>query len=177
MMAMTQTRNTHWLQGSSISTLVPGPHSASCLGVVRSENECSNTRIRGLAPPSSTPPVCVAYELVLGGACNPTSFDRAHAPECPGGGQMRATRSRSLPGQGVIRGRGLKMGRRGSTRPSSQNGIWTYEFQNWWILILDPDSSEDSRVVQPPELSGRTRDVNFPTSRQPGSRPRRTDVR
>ena len=56
------------------------------------------------------------------------------------------------------------MGR--GTPPRSQNGIWTYEFQNWWILILDPDSSEDSRVVQPPELSGRTRDVNFPTSRQ-----------
>ena len=54
---------------------------------------------------------------------------------------------------------------KGGTRPSSQNGIWTYELQNWWILILDPDSSEDSRVVQPPELSGRTRDVNFPRRR------------
>ena len=45
----TPTRSTHWLQGSSISPLVPGPHSASYLGVVRSENEWSNTRIRGLA--------------------------------------------------------------------------------------------------------------------------------
>ena len=63
---------------------------------------------------------------------------------------------------------------------SSEVRVWNLDFttvQDSWILMVDPDSSEDSRVFQSPELSGRTRDVNFPTSRQPGSRPRRTDVR
>ena len=65
--------------------------------------------------------------------------------------------------QGIIRGRGLK---RKAARPSSGCGIWTLLSKiKTWILMMDPDSSEDSRSFQPPELSGRTRDVIFPRRR------------
>ena len=50
---------------------------------------------------------------------------------------------------------------------SSEFRVWNLDVlkSKTWILMLDPDSSEDSRSFQYPELSGRTRDVNFPRRR------------
>ena len=47
--------------------------------------------------------------------------------------------------------------------PGVESGL--HDGQDSRILMVDPDSSEDSRVFQYPELSGRTRDVNFPRRR------------
>ena len=82
----TPTGSTHWHYGSSIDPLVPGPYSASCLGVARSVNEWSNTGIQGLA--YARPRLRAWGRMCSGRLFNDTlSLCRTRAPGCPGWSQ------------------------------------------------------------------------------------------
>ena len=100
----------------------PGPRSASCLGVARSVNEWSNTRIQGLA---SARPRLRAWRRICSGRMfnDPLSLCRTRAPGCPGWSQRGPLDRVPRAKQGLSRSRGLKMRERSVRIPDEESGL------------------------------------------------------